>query len=163
MAIRVLVLADTHVSVDPARLPRRVWDEVARADLVLHAGDVITDPLLDALEAEAPLHCVLGNNDYSLRARLPETLRVEVGGVRIAILHDAGPAPGRPQRMLRRFPATDLVIHGHTHLPEIGPRVDGLCLFNPGSPTHRRRAPTHTFGVVEIADGEIRHMRIVEC
>lgn len=163
MTVRAVVLADTHITVDPARLPRAIWEAIGSSDLVLHAGDVITAPLLDALEAEKPLHCVLGNNDYTLTRRLPETVEAHIEGVTVALIHDAGPVAGRTSRMRRRFPSADLVIHGHTHWPETVTDDKGLTLFNPGSPTHRRRAPAHSYGRLEIAGGRIRHLDILEC
>jgi hypothetical protein len=163
MTTWAVVIADTHITLDPARLPRTIWDAVTASDLVLHAGDVITAPLLDALEAEKPVHCVLGNNDYTLTRRLPDTVTIDIEGVAVTLIHDAGPTQGRAARMQRRFPAADLVIHGHTHWPEkvVGPA--GQVLFNPGSPTHRRRAPTHSFGMLEISDGTILRLDILEC
>lgn len=163
MTVRAVVLADTHITVDPARLPRAIWDAIASSDVVLHAGDVITAPLLDALEAAKPVHCVLGNNDYTLTRRLPETVEVNIEGVAVALIHDAGPSEGRSSRMRRRFPSADLVIHGHTHWPETVTDHTGLTLFNPGSPTHRRRAPAHSYGRLEIAGGSIRRLDILEC
>lgn len=157
-----LVLADTHVRPDRRRaLPDEVWAAARAADVILHAGDVLTFELLDDLAALAPTHAVLGNNDATLRDVLPEVLELELAGVAVAMVHDAGPRRGRPARLHRRFPAADVVVYGHSHLPEDEPGVDGQRLFNPGSPTERRRAPHRTYGLLELADGRVVDRRIV--
>lgn len=159
--MRVVVLADTHVRPGGSRhLPAVVVDEVAQADLVLHAGDVLTGDLLDELAALAPTHAVLGNNDTALVGTLPETLELELDGVRVAMIHDSGAAKGRQRRMRRRFPDADLVVFGHSHAPLDAEGVDGQRLLNPGSPIERRRAPTHTVAVV-VVDGTELSVEIV--
>ena len=161
--MRALVLADTHMRPDRDRdLPAVVWREAMDADVILHAGDVTTSHLLGALERCAPVHAVLGNNDAALAGVLPETLEVRLGGVRVAMIHDSGPSSGRANRLHRRFPAADVVVYGHSHIPldEVG--IDGQILFNPGSCTERRRQPRHTYGILELVDGAVAARRIVE-
>jgi uncharacterized protein len=160
--MRVLVLSDTHMRPGMVRdLPEVVWREAEVADAILHAGDVVTGDLLDDLRRCAPVHAVLGNNDHSLVGMLPETLEVVLGGVAVAMIHDSGPSAGRAGRLRRRFPDAGIVVYGHSHIPldEVG--ADGQLLFNPGSCTERRRAPAHTYGILELADGEVRDHRIV--
>jgi predicted phosphodiesterase len=94
-------------------------------------------------------------DEDALRRRLPEEQVVEVDGVRVGLVHDAGPARGRLRRMRRRFPDAEAVIFGHSHIPLLE-RDDGFQIFNPGSPTERRRAPRHTMGLAAVRDGEIR-------
>jgi uncharacterized protein len=158
--MRVVVLADTHLR-DARRLPDAVYERLARADVVLHAGDVVGDDLLDELETFAELHVVRGNNDGALRRSLPETWTAELGGVRVAMVHDSGPTKGRGARMRRWFPDADVVVYGHSHLPEDSVSDAGQRLFNPGSPTQRRRAPTPSFGELELVDGRVRRHRIL--
>jgi uncharacterized protein len=155
---RVLVLADTHIRAGSARrLPDAVYAELERADLVLHAGDVVVPEVLADLERFAPVHAVLGNNDVAeLAAVLPEQVVVDVDGVRIGMVHDSGAKAGRERRMRRRFPDADVVVFGHSHIPMAVDGIDGQLLLNPGSPTERRRQPTHTYGVIEVRDGEMR-------
>jgi putative phosphoesterase len=164
-ATRVVVLSDTHL-VEPGRpgrrdLPEAVWSWIARADVLLHAGDVLDTATLDVLGRDVPLHAVLGNNDTGLVGVLPETRVVEVAGVRIGMVHDSGPRAGRPSRLRRRFPDCPVVVFGHSHEPvdEVG--VDGQRLFNPGSPTQRRAQPHHTLGVLDLAGGAVVGHRIV--
>jgi putative phosphoesterase len=95
-----------------------------------------------------------------LRERLPEARVVNAGGARIAIVHDAGPSKGRLERMRARFPEADAVVFGHSHIP-LHEERDGFQIFNPGSPTDRRRQPNHTMGVAEIEDGRVRFKLVV--
>ena len=160
--MRVVVIADTHLRRDwpNRRLPAPAVSHLAGADVILHAGDITQAQHLDELAAHAPVHAVLGNNDPELADDLPETLEVELAGVRVGMIHDSGPARGRERRLRRRFPEADVVVFGHSHVPwhEVG--EDGQLLFNPGSPTERRRQPHRTIGVLELDDGEVLDARI---
>ncbi|MFP5022082.1 metallophosphoesterase family protein [Pseudonocardia phyllosphaerae] len=156
----LVLISDTHF---PARgaaysggLPGPVWDAVDAADVVVHAGDWCTADLLDRVEARsARLLACWGNNDGDdLRARLPETARATIGGVRVAVTHETGPKQGREARARRAHPDTDLLIFGHSHIPW-DTTDDGLRLLNPGSPTDRRRMPTCTFMTLTLHDGRI--------
>jgi uncharacterized protein len=161
--IRVAVLADTHVRSGAERpLPNPAYDRLAEADVILHAGDILVGEMLTALRAYASVHAVLGNNDRSLVGALPETLEIELAGVPIAMVHDSGATKGRAKRMRRRFPHSAVVVFGHSHQPvdEIG--QEGQRLFNPGSPTQRRRAPTKTMGWLELRAGEVVGHEIVD-
>jgi putative phosphoesterase len=163
VGVRLVVLADTHVPDGSGRtLPDQVLAALEGADAVLHAGDVTGAELLDALGAFAPVHAVLGNNDVSLGGRLPERLELDLDGVRVAMVHDSGARQGRGRRLRSWFPDADLVVFGHSHLPEDEVDESGQRRFNPGSCTQRRRAPTRTFGVLEVADGRIVELRLVE-
>jgi putative phosphoesterase len=160
---RAVVLSDTHVRAgSDRRLPESVYDALAGSDLILHAGDVVSQQLIDELQRFAPVHAVLGNNDFGLAGVLPETRVVDVAGVRVGMVHDSGARAGRAQRLRRRFPEADVVVFGHSHLPVNETGVDGQLLFNPGSPTERRMAPTRTFGVLEADGGRIVRAEIVD-
>ena len=154
---RLLVLADTHLPEGRLdRLPPAVWRALDRATAVLHAGDVTDAELLDHLQARMPLHAVLGNNDLGLEDRLPERLEIELGGHRLGMVHDSGARTGRELRLKRWFPDAELVIFGHSHQPLNVPSAHGQRLFNPGSPTQRRRAPEATFGWITIGPRGLR-------
>ena len=135
MTTRALLIADTHVPKRARALPAQVWDEVEAADLVIHAGDWVSEDLLDELQGRS--HALLacwGNNDGpGLRARLPEAGTAVVGGVRIAVVHETGAAKGREARMQDAFPDTDLLVFGHSHIPWDTTTPNGLRLLNPGS------------------------------
>jgi len=134
---------------------------VRDAHVVLHCGDVVERGLLDELATYTPVHAVLGNNDVALRGTLPERLLVELAGVRVGMVHDSGPTKGRAARVRRLFPDCDVVVFGHSHAPVDECGVDGQRLFNPGSPTQRRRQPHPSFGVLDFDDGEITGHRVV--
>src|SRR5262249_53380084 len=134
----------------------------ADAEVILHAGDVCTAEVLQELETFAPVHAVLGNNDGPDVAAwgAPETLELTLDGLSIAMIHDSGQADGRAARMRRRFPNADLVVFGHSHIP-MDQTASGVRIFNPGSPTDRRRQPRGTIGLLDIADGRLAEARIV--
>ena len=159
---RIVVLADTHIRRGSSRrLPDAAYEHLAGADLIWHAGDVLVPELLDELAGFAPVTAVLGNNDHELSGLLPERVEEEVDGVRIAMVHDSGTTKGRERRMHRWFPDADLVIFGHSHSPLDADGTQGQRLLNPGSPTERRRAPSHTLGLVDVDDGAF-HARLVD-
>ena len=149
--MRLLVIADTHIPDFARRLPAAILDEAATSDLVIHAGDVTTASVLDELSQRAPVHAVCGNNDLADVSAYgaAETLELEIEGVPVAVVHDAGPTRGRPSRMRRRFPQARLLFFGHSHIP-MDIDEDGLRLVNPGSPTWKRRQPNPTYAVVTI-------------
>jgi putative phosphoesterase len=159
--MRVLVLSDTHRKADGATLPDPVLAVLDTVDHVLHAGDVTNRRLLDDLAAHAPVHAVLGNNDDASLTDLPERLVLDLDGVRVAMVHDSGARQGREKRVRRWFPDADVVVFGHSHDPVDDEGVDGQRLFNPGSPTQRRRQPQPSFGLLELADGRLVHHEIV--
>jgi putative phosphoesterase len=161
-SLRVAVLSDTHLPTDRAStLPPSVTRELEQADVILHAGDIVSAAVLDVLGAYAPVHAVLGNNDHELVGLVPERLELDLAGVAVAMVHDSGPRTGRPARLRRWFPDAALVVFGHSHEPDDEVGVDGQRLFNPGSALQRRRQPQHTMGLLELADGHIADHRIV--
>jgi putative phosphoesterase len=139
-----------------------VAEHLRGADLILHAGDVCTAAVLDELAAYAPVYAVLGNNDGPDVAAwgAPETAEFDLDGLRVAMIHDSGPAPGRLARLRRGFPEASLVVFGHSHIP-LDASGDGLRIFNPGSPTDRRRQPHGTIGLLHVAAGRLEEARIV--
>jgi putative phosphoesterase len=154
---KAVVLADTHiVGTGSGRLPEPVWNAVRSADVILHAGDVVSAEFLDELRAFAPVYAVLGNNDRSLGGVLPDVVEVDLDGVRVAMVHDSGARKGREARMFKRFPTAGVVVFGHSHIPWNEPGVDGQLLFNPGSATQRRAQPQRTFGILHLARGEVK-------
>lgn len=156
--MHLLVISDTHIPTKARDLPDPVWAEVDAADVVIHAGDWIDVGALEALQARASrLVAVYGNNDGpALRARLPEVAEAEIAGLRLAVVHETGPAKGREARCARRFPDTDVLVFGHSHIPWDTLAPGGLRLLNPGSPTDRRREPACTYLTARIADGTLR-------
>ena len=161
--MKVAVLSDTHSPRFWKGCPPAVARHLAGADLILHTGDVCTAEVLDELATYAPVGAVLGNNDGPDVAAwgAPETLELELDGLAVAMVHNSGPADGRVPRMRRRFPGADVVVFGHSHIP-MDRSEDGLRIFNPGSPTDKRRQPYGTLGELTITDGELVQATIVE-
>ncbi|WP_409186090.1 metallophosphoesterase family protein [Amycolatopsis sp. VS8301801F10] len=162
--MRLLLVADTHLPKRAKELPAQVWDEVAQADVVVHAGDWVDVDTLDALEARsARLIGVYGNNDGpELRKRLPEVARETLEGVRLAVVHETGDAKGREARCDALYPDVDVLIFGHSHIPWDTVTPGGLRLLNPGSPTDRRRQPFCTYQTAEIRDGRLDQVELHE-
>ena len=128
------------------------------ADLILHAGDFSEAAVLEEIRGHGRVVGVHGNVDSAeLRGELPESTAIDIEGATIAAVHDAGPAKGRLARMRARFPEADAVVFGHSHMPlHESDSKSGFRIFNPGSPTERRRAPSHTMGIAEVGGGEVR-------
>jgi uncharacterized protein len=169
--MKIAVLADTHISditnsakrARPAKgLPKAAYKILTDADAIIHAGDVVGEEFLQALRAIAPVYAVLGNNDLTLA--LPQHLELEFERLAIAVIHDSGSSKGRAMRMRKKFPLADIVVFGHSHIPmnvvekDLSPPIDvppkALRLFNPGSPTDRRRQPKHTMGLLTLTSGK---------
>jgi putative phosphoesterase len=155
--VQLLLIADTHVPKRAKDLPAVVWDAVARADVVLHAGDWIAPELLDDLERRAArLVACWGNNDGDeLRRRLPERADVTLGGVRFTVTHETGQSGGRDARMAALYPDTDVLVFGHSHIPWDTTAPGGLRLLNPGSPTDRRRQPHCTYMTAKVVNSAL--------
>ncbi|MFN2489825.1 MAG: metallophosphoesterase family protein [Actinomycetota bacterium] len=154
--MKVLVLADSHTMRMSRALPLGAWPYIESADHILHAGDVCDPALLDELATCAPVSAVIGNCDpYDVKVwGAAATAAVELGGVRIAMIHDSGARAGRRKRMRALFPDARVVVFGHSHLPHNEDR-EGLLLFNPGSPTWPRQAPFPSMGILWIDHGEV--------
>ncbi len=160
--MRIVALSDTHAPGRWRSCPPRVAEHLRTADLILHAGDVCTAAVLDELSAFAPTRAVLGNNDGPDVAAwgAPGTLELDLDGLSVAMIHDSGPSGGRLARLRRRFPGAALVVFGHSHIP-LDQSAGGLRIFNPGSPTDRRRQPHGTIGLLTVTGGRLRQARIV--
>ena len=153
----LLLIADTHVPKRARDLPVDVWDQVARADVVIHAGDWVAPSLLDELEGRAKrLVGCWGNNDGDeLRRRLPERADVVLDGLRVTVTHETGQKAGREARMAALYPDADVLVFGHSHIPWDTTAATGLRLLNPGSPTDRRRQPFCTYMTATVAGGAL--------
>jgi putative phosphoesterase len=163
--VRLVLTADTHVPRRARDLPAALWSEIQSADVVVHAGDWVDVSLLDALEsrlrADQLLVACYGNNDGPvLRARLPEVGRAELVGVRLAVVHETGPATGRERRCAEAYPDADVLVFGHSHIPWDTTAPGGLRLLNPGSPTDRRRQPHHTFMTAVATSGLLSEVQL---
>jgi uncharacterized protein len=154
--VEIAIVSDTHLPKGFRRLPETCLERLRVADAIVHAGDLSTLAVLEQLQSHGRVVAVHGNvDDAGVRAALPETATLDAGGLRLAVIHDAGPSRDRLERMRRRFPEADAVIFGHSHIPLHERAADGFQIFNPGSPTERRRAAHHTMGMARAVDGEL--------
>jgi uncharacterized protein len=152
------LISDTHMTGTNRRtLPAACIERLAGCGLILHAGDVMTAAALAEIEAIGPpVETVLGNVDSLELHRTvpPERVIALPGDVKVGMVHDAGPSSGRLARLRLRFPDADAVVFGHSHLP-LHERDRDFQIFNPGSPTERRRSPHHSMGLARIEEGMI--------
>ncbi|WP_433300280.1 metallophosphoesterase family protein [Actinoplanes sp. CA-030573] len=153
----LVLTTDTHLPARARDLPPALWSAVEAADVVIHAGDWVSEAALDALESRSRrLIACYGNNDGpGLRARLPEIAYATLDGLRLAVVHETGPAAAREARCAARFPDVDVLVFGHSHIPWDTTAATGLRLLNPGSPTDRRRQPHATYMTATIAGGRL--------
>jgi putative phosphoesterase len=159
--MQIAIVADTHMPRGRRSIPPRCRELMLESDLILHAGDLVSEEVLREIESIGPpVEAVSGNMDSAaLQRLLPDRTIVEAEGRRIAMVHDAGPSRGRLARLRRAFPDADAVVFGHSHLP-IHEREGDFQIFNPGSPTERRRAPDHTMGLAHVS-GESLEFELV--
>ncbi len=159
MPAKVAIVSDTHMPKGKRRLPERCLELCAAADLIIHGGDLSERSVLDMFETLGPpVVAIHGNVDSrELTEALPERRTVEIERTRLGLIHDAGQKQGRLERMKVEFPDHQAVIFGHSHLPlhEIDP-ADGFQIFNPGSPTERRRSPFKSMGLAVVDGAEVR-------
>ncbi|MDO9356510.1 MAG: metallophosphoesterase family protein [Solirubrobacteraceae bacterium] len=155
--MRLAIISDTHLPRGGRVIPVTCLEQCRRADAILHAGDFIDVAAVESIRSLGPpVHAVYGNICRpEVQEMLPERLEVELGGARIGMVHIPGPSKGRAARLGRWFPDCDLIVFGHTHMPEHEQLPSGAQIFNPGSPTERRRAPVHTMGIATITDGVV--------
>jgi putative phosphoesterase len=154
--VEIAIISDTHMPRTGRRLPQGCVDRLSRADLIVHAGDFTGASVLDELRSYGDLAAVHGNVDEApVKAALPQRRLVTAPGARIGLVHDAGPARGRLERPRLLFPEADAVVFGHSHIPLQERAPDGFQIFNPGSPTERRRYPRHTIGIGRVRGGRL--------
>jgi putative phosphoesterase len=154
--VSVAVISDTHMPRGARTLPAACVERLRGADLIVHAGDLFTLDVLRELRGYGEVAAVHGNvDDAAVRAALPERLDLTLEAARVVVVHNAGPAVGRIERMRRSYPEADAVIFGHSHMPLHETAADGFQIFNPGSPTEKRRSPVHTMGMAWAQDGHV--------
>ena len=154
--MQIAIIADTHMPKGSRRLPDACIERLRAADAIVHAGDFTRAEVLRGLESYGGVLAVQGNvDDAELRALLPERLTIDQGDIRLGVVHDSGPGRGRLERLRGWFPDAHAVIFGHSHIPLHEQAQDGFQIFNPGSPTERRRAPRHTMGRACIGHGAV--------
>ncbi len=155
--LRIALLADTHMPRRARVLPPAVVEECSAADLILHCGDFTSTSTLAGLELLGEVLAVSGNNDDADLVRvLPERRIVDLGGLRLGMLHIGGERRGRAARLEAAFAGCDAILYGHSHQPSIERGPLGALIVNPGSACDRRREPVCTMARLEITSGSIR-------
>ena len=152
--IRILILSDTHMPKKSKHLPGVLLDELNGCDLIIHAGDWQSIKLYEELKKRAPVEGVYGNTDNDeLCAILKEKILLEIEGYKIGVVHGHGKRKTTEKRSIEAFDdeEVDALIFGHSHIP-VKKHHNGIILFNPGSPTDKRRQPNYSFGILEITD-----------
>jgi putative phosphoesterase len=157
--MKIVVISDTHMPRMAKKLPDRLLKELRDADGIIHAGDWTDLGVWEELSGYAPTVGVAGNNDGErIAAKFGLRRTVEYGGVRIGIVHGHG-AGGRESTESVAFGAfagekVDVIVFGHSHIPVMKER-SGILLFNPGSPTDKRRQKLYSFGIMRISGGKL--------
>lgn len=143
-------------------LPEACLRICRESELIIHAGDFMEASVLEEFRSFGPpVVAVHGNVDSSdLCNWLPSVTTVEVEEVRIGVIHDSGTIKGRLLRMMELFPDRDAVIFGHSHMP-LHEEAGGFQIFNPGSPTERRRSPFKSMGRA-IVDGSTVTFELID-
>lgn len=154
--MRILVISDTHIPRVAEDLPKVIYDEAKRSDLVLHAGDFVEKELLDRLSAASRVVAVYGNMDSTeLRKTLKEKEIIQAGDVRIGLIHGYGPPNDLVETVSKEFQKVDAIVFGHSHAATNLVK-DGVLLFNPGSPTDNVFASVNSYGILDVGKDGVR-------
>ncbi|MFP4015716.1 MAG: metallophosphoesterase family protein [Halanaerobiales bacterium] len=158
--MKIGVISDTHIPTKTKKIPDKVFDIFQGVDLIIHAGDIVQQEVLDQLSDYAPVKAVTGNIDpYPFRETLPDKLILEVAGYEIAVIHGHNVRGHIMNTLSFIFPDADIIIFGHTHRP-CNQMINGQLHFNPGSPTDRRMQKKHSVGIIKL--GEEIESEIIE-
>lgn len=156
------VISDTHMPRMAKKLPYELLKGLESVDLIIHAGDWSDWSVYERLTEIAPVEGVAGNADSKeIEERLGLRKLLQMEGCRIGVVHGHGNKGTTEKRALDSFEAyeVDCIIFGHSHIPLLK-QVNDVVLFNPGSPTDKRRQPQYSYGIIEIESGNL-HARHV--
>jgi len=149
--MKIAVISDTHIPSAKSELPPKLLKSIAGADMIMHAGDIILPSVIDELSTIAPVEAVLGNMDHYMGMELPIKRVLRILGHRIGMIHGYGSPAGIVQRIRMEFKEVSCIVFGHTHSP-MNKVMDNILFFNPGSPTDKRFAKNHTFGMLNVTE-----------
>ena len=141
-----------------SQLPETLKLGLQRADIILHAGDWTSLDVLAQLSGYAPVYGIAGNNDGpEVVARFGYSRIVECGGKRIGLVHGHGRSGTTERRAMDAFKGqkVDAIVFGHSHVP-LCREHNGILMFNPGSPTDKRRQPSYSYGVLQLSGGRLQ-------
>lgn len=158
--MKIGILADTHIRKGKS-LPRCIWDKLEDVDAILHAGDLVTENVLEELAILAPVTAVKGNCDWLIE-ELPSKIITKLGRIRVGLTHGyLGKGNSTQQRAYNTFAEeqVDIIIFGHSHIP-FKSFMDGVLMFNPGSPTEKRGQPYYSLGIMTVEEDifEVEHL-----
>lgn len=157
--MKVGVISDTHVPTVAGALPPVIFDIFKDVGLILHAGDLVENSVLEELKAIASVEAVAGNMDIlEIQQTLPAKKIVEIGQFRVGLIHGQGKLEGQMERIRREFDAVDLIVFGHSHTPFWG-KVGDTLFLNPGSPTDKHGAPYNSVAILHA--GKKLHAEII--
>lgn len=149
--MKIGVISDTHIPTLGASLPVGVEKAFEGVELILHAGDITGQAVLDALSAIAPVEAVAGNMDDPDVLGLPYKKVLKLGRFRVGLIHGKFRIDVQRKLVRSEFDDVDLIVYGHSHAPFWG-RVGDTLFLNPGSPTDNRHAPYHSVAVLEVGE-----------
>lgn len=156
--MRLGVISDTH-----GFLRREVLEVFSQVDHILHAGDIGSPEILEALETLAPVTAVYGNVDEDdIRRRCPAVQELELEGLNIVVTHGDRVKGGlSPDALHEAFPDAELIVHGHTHVPMLTLIDEVVTVLNPGAAGKVRLRPLASVAIMELEAGLPPRGRIV--
>jgi len=153
--MRIVVLSDTHIPRTAQDMPAAVYDDIKKADMVIHAGDFVDREFYDKLSKMKEMKAVCGNMDaLNLRNVLNSKELIKVGKYKIGLIHGYGAQAEIMETVRREFGKVDAIVFGHSHKP-VNMVKDGVLFFNPGSPTDKIFAEYNSYGILEVTDKNI--------
>lgn len=154
--MRILVISDTHIPRTTNDLPRQIYDEMPRVDMIMHAGDFVEKSFYDRLCSIKPVSAVYGNMDSpALTQKLKSKEIVEVENVRIGLIHGFGAPRDLIDTVRKEFKGVNAIVYGHSHTSYNAVK-EGILFFNPGSPTDKVFAAVNTYGILDIGGDSIK-------
>ncbi|RHW42239.1 metallophosphoesterase [Neobacillus notoginsengisoli] len=152
--MKIVVLSDTHIPKRAKSFPELLIADLKTADLIIHAGDWQHPVVYDFLSAFGKVEGVHGNVDNEeIKNLFPAKKMIQAGHFKIGIIHGYGTGKTTEKRAIKAFKGdqVDCIIFGHSHIPVLKV-VEGILLFNPGSPTDKRRQPQYSYGIMEAGE-----------
>ena len=153
---KIGVISDTHIPRAASEVPQAIFAVFSGVDMIIHAGDLVSDTVIDELSDIAPVVSVRGNMDPQDAPRpVKRVVEIEGEGVKIGLIHGWGGPDDLHERVRYEFgDEVACIVFGHSHLP-YNDFVGGVLMFNPGSPTDKRFAPYRSVGILTISNGSV--------
>lgn len=152
--MKIVVISDTHMPRKSKSLPDKLLADLQDCDYIIHAGDWQTVELYNELKQFGPVIGVTGNVDGpELKSLLKTKDILQVGNFHIGVVHGHGSGKTTEKRAIESFTAdkVDCIVFGHSHIP-VNKEVGGIIIFNPGSPTDKRRQKQFSYGILTVGE-----------